>query len=91
MEVFQSGYIFVNDNENALFFLDNNVTSTVRYFSVISAPLDQGPLEVQSQLVPSFSHAFSVLQLIYEFLLNIWSAFVIFTIFVKNVPFSKTQ
>ena len=26
--------------------------------SVISAPLDQGPHEVQSQLVPKFSHAF---------------------------------
>ena len=40
------------------FFLYNNVTSIVRYFSVISAPLDQGPHEVQSQLVPKFSHAF---------------------------------
>ena len=62
--------------------LDNTVTSIVRYFSVISAPLDQGPLEVQSQMVLSFSHAFSVCQLIYEFLSNIWSAFVKFTIFV---------
>ena len=67
------------------------VTSIVRYFSVISAPLDQGPLKVQTQLVPSFSHAFSVCQVIYEFLPNIWSAFVKFTIFVKNLPFSKTQ
>ena len=50
--------IFVNDNKNALFFLDNNVTSIVRYFSVISAPLDQELHEVQSQLVPKFSHAF---------------------------------
>ena len=52
------GPIFVNDYKHALFFLDNNVTSIVRYFSVISAPLDQGPHEVQSQLVPKFSHAF---------------------------------
>ena len=52
------GPIFVNDNKNALFFLYNNVTSIVRYFSVISAPLDQGPREAQSQLVPKFSHAF---------------------------------
>ena len=83
--------MFLNDNKNALFFLDNNVTSIVRCFSVISAPLDQGPLEVQSQMVPSFSHALSVCQLIGEFLPNIWSAFVKFTIFVKNLPFSKTQ
>ena len=59
MEVSQSeDIIFVNDNKNALFFLDNNVTSNVRFFSVISAPLDQGPHEVQFQLVPKFSHAF---------------------------------
>ena len=71
MEVFQSEDIFSSTTKKLFFLLDNNVTSIVRYFSVISAPLDQGPLEVQSQMVPSFSHAFSVCQLIYEFLPNI--------------------
>ena len=61
------GYIFVNDNKNALFFLDNIVTSIVRYSSVISAPLDEGPHEVQFQLVLKFSHAFFLLTHLWVF------------------------
>ena len=60
MEVFQS-----EDTSSSTtvkmplcFFLDNNVTSNVRYFSVISGPLDQEPHEVQFQMVSKFSHAF---------------------------------
>ena len=55
-----SGYICVNDNKNALFVLYNNVTSIVKYFSVISAPLDLWLHEVQFQLVPKFSQVFFV-------------------------------
>ena len=59
MEVFQSEDISSSTTIKKLcFFLDNNVTSNVRYFSVISAALDQGPYEVQFQMVPEFSHAF---------------------------------
>ena len=68
-------------------FLDNNVTSNVRYFSVISAPLDQGPHEVQFQMVPKFSHAFFLstnLWLLAKHLINLcqihhfWQTFAFF-------------
>lgn len=55
-----SGYSCVNDNKNALFVLYNNVTSIVKYFSVISVPLDLWLHEVQFQLVPKFSQVFFV-------------------------------
>ena len=60
----------------------------------MSVPLDQGPLKVQSQLVPSFSHAFSVCQVIYEFLPNISvivkvALFVMSCILPKFVIFAK--
>ena len=52
--------LLANDNKNALFCFDNNVTPIVRYFSVISTPLDQGPHEIQSQLLPKFVTIFLV-------------------------------
>lgn len=75
-------YIHVNDNNNAL--------SIVGNFSVISAPLDKGPNEVQFQLVPQFSHAFFLSTHLWILPTICW-IFAKFTVFGKHLQFFKNR
>ena len=91
MEVFQSEDKFSSTTIKMLCVLfDNNVTSIVRYFSVISAPLDQGPLEVQSQLVPTFSHAFFLSTHLWVFAKHLISPFQIHHFWLKFAFFENS-
>ena len=89
MEVFQSEDISSSTTMKMLcFFL---ITMSTDCQTFLCHFINRGgPQRFNLNWYPNF-HMLSFCQLIYEFLPSIWLAFVEFTIFGKNLPFSKNQ